>query len=103
MSHEIRTPPNGIIDARLLMTLPPPDQHEFLRTAYTSSRQSRIVDDISTTQLEVIKLQLESTNNLRDLLNSIVQLMENRPRQKACAEPSSTRPRLAMRGVGARC
>ena len=49
MSHEIRTPLNGIIPMlELLMNSKlPPDQHDFLRTAYTSSRQmQRIVDDI---------------------------------------------------------
>ena len=65
MSHEIRTPLNGIIPMlELLMNSKlPPDQHEFLRTAYTSSRQMlRIVDDIlDYSKLEANKLQLETT------------------------------------------
>ena len=81
MSHEIRTPLNGIVPmldlllhARLL-----PDQHELVRTAYTSSQQLlRIVDDIlDYSKLEANKLDLETTNfNLRDLLEAVMQLME---------------------------
>jgi signal transduction histidine kinase/DNA-binding response OmpR family regulator/HPt (histidine-containing phosphotransfer) domain-containing protein len=81
MSHEIRTPLNGIVPmldlllhARLL-----PDQHELVRTAYTSSQQLlRIVDDIlDYSKLEANKLDLETTRfNLRDLLEAVMQLME---------------------------
>jgi signal transduction histidine kinase len=81
MSHEIRTPLNGIVPmldlllhARLL-----PDQHELVRTAYTSSQQLlRIVDDIlDYSKLEANKLDLETTSfNLRDLLEAVMQLME---------------------------
>ena len=81
MSHEIRTPLNGIVPmldlllhARLL-----PDQHELVRTAYTSSQQLlRIVDDIlDYSKLEANKLELETTSfNLRDLLEAVMQLME---------------------------
>ncbi len=81
MSHEIRTPLNGIVPmldllmhARLL-----PDQHELVRTALTSSHQLlRIVDDIlDYSKLEANKLELETTSyNLRDLLESVLQLME---------------------------
>ena len=64
MSHEIRTPLNGIMPMLdLLMTSKlPPDQHEFLRTAYTSSQQLlRIVDDIlDYSKLEANKLKLET-------------------------------------------
>jgi len=81
MSHEIRTPLNGIIPMlELLMNSRlPPDQHDFLRTAYTSSRQMlRIVDDIlDYSKLEANKLQLETTSfNLRELLDSVIRLME---------------------------
>ncbi|WP_246109231.1 hybrid sensor histidine kinase/response regulator [Vulcaniibacterium gelatinicum] len=81
MSHEIRTPLNGIVPMLdlLLHTRLPPDQHELLRTAYTSSQQLlRIVDDIlDYSKLEANKLELETTNyNLRDLLESVLQLME---------------------------
>ena len=81
MSHEIRTPLNGIVPmldlllhARLL-----PDQHELVRTAFSSSQQLlRIVDDIlDYSKLEADKLELETTSyNLRDLLESVMQLME---------------------------
>ncbi|KGQ18216.1 Two-component system sensory histidine kinase [Lysobacter dokdonensis DS-58] len=81
MSHEIRTPLNGIVPmldlllhARLL-----PDQHELVRTAYTSSQSLlRIVDDIlDYSKLEANKLELETTTfNLRDLLEAVMQLME---------------------------
>nr|WP_255746815.1 hybrid sensor histidine kinase/response regulator [Lysobacter sp. CFH 32150] len=81
MSHEIRTPLNGIVPmldllmhARLL-----PDQHELVRTAFTSSQQLlRIVDDIlDYSKLEADKLELETTSyNLRELLEAVMQLME---------------------------
>jgi len=81
MSHEIRTPLNGIVPmldllmhARLL-----PDQHELVRTAFTSSQQLlRIVDDIlDYSKLEADKLELETTGyNLRELLEAVMQLME---------------------------
>ena len=62
MSHEIRTPLNGIIPMLdLLIDAPgsPPDQRDFLRTAYTSARQMlRIVDDIlDYSKLEANKLR----------------------------------------------
>ena len=81
MSHEIRTPLNGIVpmldllmNARLA-----PDQYELARTAYTSSQQLlRIVDDIlDYSKLEADKLELETTTfNLRELLETVLQLME---------------------------
>ena len=52
----------------------------FLRTAYTSSQQMlRIVDDIlDYSKLEANKLQLEATSfNLRELLESVMRLMES--------------------------
>ena len=81
MSHEIRTPLNGIIPMLdlLLNSRLAADQQDFVRTAYTSSRQMlRIVDDIlDYSKLEANKLQLETTSfNLRELLDSIVRLME---------------------------
>ncbi len=81
MSHEIRTPLNGIVPmldllmhARLL-----PDQHELVRTAFSSSQQLlRIVDDIlDYSKLEANKLELETTTyNLRELLEGVLLLME---------------------------
>ena len=105
MSHEIRTPLNGIIPMLdlLMNSRLPPDQHEFLRTAYTSSRQMlRIVDDIlDYSKLEANKLQLESTSfNLRDLLDSIIRLMEKPAEAKGLRLSLQLDPgvRLALRG-----
>ena len=81
MSHEIRTPLNGIVPmldllqhARLA-----PDHHELVRTALASSHQLlRIVDDIlDYSKLEADRLELETTSfNLRELLETVIQLME---------------------------
>ncbi len=105
MSHEIRTPLNGIIPMLdlLMNSKLPPDQHEFLRTAYTSSRQMlRIVDDIlDYSKLEANRLQLESTSfNLRDLLDSIVRLLEKPAEAKGLRLILQLDPgvRLALRG-----
>ena len=105
MSHEIRTPLNGIIPMLdlLMNSKLPPDQHDFLRTAYTSSRQMlRIVDDIlDYSKLEANKLQLESTSfNLRDLLDSIIRLMEKSAEAKGLrlTLQLDSSVRLALRG-----
>ncbi len=105
MSHEIRTPLNGIIPMLdLLMTSKlAPDQQDFLRTAYTSSRQMlRIVDDIlDFSKLEANKLQLETTSfNLRELLDSIIRLLEKPAENKGLRLHLQLDPgvRLAVRG-----
>ena len=105
MSHEIRTPLNGIIPMLdLLMTSKlAPDQQDFLRTAYTSSRQMlRIVDDIlDFSKLEANKLQLETTSfNLRELLDSIIRLLEKPAESKGLRLNLQLDPgvRLALRG-----
>ncbi len=105
MSHEIRTPLNGIIPMLdlLMNSKLPPDQQDFLRTAYTSSRQMlRIVDDIlDYSKLEANKLQLETTSfNLRDLLDSIVRLMERSAETKGLklSLQLDSSVRLALRG-----
>ena len=105
MSHEIRTPLNGIIPMLdLLMTSKlAPDQQDFVRTAYTSSRQMlRIVDDIlDFSKLEANKLQLETTSfNLRELLDSIIRLMEKPAETKGLRLNLQLDPgvRLALRG-----
>ena len=105
MSHEIRTPLNGIIPMLdLLMSARlPPDQHDILRTAYTSARQmQRIVDDIlDYSKLDANKLQLETTSfNLRDLLDSVTRLMEKPAEGKGLRLNLSIDPgvRLAVRG-----
>ena len=105
MSHEIRTPLNGIIPMLdlLLTSRLAPDQQDFVRTAYTSSRQMlRIVDDIlDYSKLEANKLQLETTSfNLRELLDSIVRLMEKPAETKGLRLNLQIDPtvRLALRG-----
>ena len=105
MSHEIRTPLNGIIPMLdlLLNSRLAPDQQDFVRTAYTSSRQMlRIVDDIlDYSKLEANKLQLETTSfNLRELLDSIVRLMERPAESKGLRLNLQLDPgvRLALRG-----
>ncbi|MGN6150902.1 MAG: ATP-binding protein, partial [Lysobacteraceae bacterium] len=85
MSHEIRTPLNGIVPMLdlLMHARLPADQAEMVHTAFLSSQQMlRIVDDIlDYSKLEASKLQLESTTfNLRETLESVIQLME-RPSQ----------------------
>ncbi len=105
MSHEIRTPLNGIIPMLdlLMNSKLAPDQQDFVRTAYTSSRQMlRIVDDIlDYSKLEANKLQLETTSfNLRELLDSIIRLMEKPAESKGLRLNLQLDPgvRLAVRG-----
>ncbi len=81
MSHEIRTPLNGIVPMLdlLMQSRLPADQLELVRTAYSSSHQLlRIVDDIlDYSKLEADKLDLETTTfNLRDVLESVITLLE---------------------------
>ncbi|MCJ0825632.1 ATP-binding protein [Luteimonas sp. 50] len=82
MSHEIRTPLNGIVpmlDLLLHAGSLAPDHRELVRTAYASSHQLlRIVDDIlDYSKLEADRLELETTTfNLRELLETVIQLME---------------------------
>ena len=81
MSHEIRTPLNGIVPMLdlLMHSQMPADQQELVRTAFSSSHQLlRIVDDIlDYSKLEADKLDLETTTfNLRELLESVITLME---------------------------
>nr|WP_240125804.1 ATP-binding protein [Thermomonas alba] len=81
MSHEIRTPLNGIIPMLDLLANSrlSPDQQEILRTAIASAQQLlRIVDDIlDYSKLEANRLELETTAfNLRELLQSVITLME---------------------------
>ena len=80
MSHEIRTPLNGIVPMLdLLMQAPlSADHHDLVRTAFASSHQLlRIVDDIlDYSKLEADRLELETTTfNLRELLDTVIQLM----------------------------
>ncbi len=105
MSHEIRTPLNGIVPMldMLMQARLAPDHAELVRTAYLSSQQMlRIVDDIlDYSKLEANRLELETTSfNLRELLESVMQLMERPAQSKALRlllqiEPSV---RLPVRG-----
>ena len=105
MSHEIRTPLNGIIPMLdlLMAARLPPDQHDILTTAFDSAQQMvRIVDDIlDYSKLEANKLQLESTSfNLRELLESVIHLMEKPAETKGLRLGLTIDPtvRLPMRG-----
>jgi len=105
MSHEIRTPLNGIVPMLdlLMHARLPADQAEMVHTAFLSSQQMlRIVDDIlDYSKLEASKLQLESTTfNLRDTLESVIQLMERPSQSKGLRLALQIDPsvRLPVRG-----
>ncbi len=105
MSHEIRTPLNGIIPMLdlLLSSRLHADQLDIVHTAYSSARQmQRIVDDIlDYSKLEANKVQLETTSfNLRELLDSLIRLMEKPAESKGLRLNLQIDPavRLAVRG-----
>ncbi len=105
MSHEIRTPLNGIIPMLELVAQGPlePEQREMLDTAHDSSRQLfRIVDDIlDYSKLEAQRLELEITTfNLRELLDSMLQLMQRSAEHKGLRISLDLDPavRLSVRG-----
>ncbi len=105
MSHEIRTPLNGIVPMLdlLMHSRLPTDQQELVRTAFSSSHQLlRIVDDIlDYSKLEADKLDLETTTfNLRDMLESVITLMERPAEAKGLRLLLNIEPsvRLPVRG-----
>jgi signal transduction histidine kinase/CheY-like chemotaxis protein/HPt (histidine-containing phosphotransfer) domain-containing protein len=105
MSHEIRTPLNGIIPLLdILLTSPlAPDQRDYVQTAFASARQLlRIVDDIlDYSKLDANKLELENVGlNLREVLESVVRLMEKSAESKGLRLELQIDPavRLAARG-----
>ncbi len=109
MSHEIRTPLNGIVPMLdlLMYNKLPADQAEMVHTAFLSSQQMlRIVDDIlDYSKLEASKLQLESTTfNLRETLESVIQLMERPAQSKGLRLNLQIDPsvRLPVRGDSVR-
>ncbi|GAB1406164.1 ATP-binding protein [Thermomonas brevis] len=105
MSHEIRTPLNGILPMLELLSSSKlaPDQQELLRTATASAQQLlRIVDDIlDYSKLEADRLDLETTGfNLRELLQSVITLMERTAEAKGLRLALNIDPsvRLPVRG-----
>ncbi len=105
MSHEIRTPLNGIIPMLEMVAQGPlaAEQREMLNTASESSRALfRIVDDIlDYSKLEAQRLELEITTfNLRELLDSLLQLMQRSAQHKGLRIDLVLDPavRLAVRG-----
>ncbi len=105
MSHEMRTPLNGIIPLLEILrdTKLQPDQREYLNTAYTSARHLlRIIDDIlDYSKIEANKLELETVGlNLKDVVDSVVRLMEKAADAKGLKLSASFDPnvRLACRG-----
>ena len=104
MSHEIRTPLNGIVPMLdlLMHSRLPADQRELVRTAFSSSQQLlRIVDDIlDYSKLEADKLDLETTTfNLRELLESVITLMERPAEAKGLQPEAATRAGCAPAGA----
>ena len=105
MSHEVRTPLNGIIPMLDLLQSSnlAVDQREMLNIALQSARQLlRIVDDIlDYSKLEANRLHLESVNiNLRELLDSVVRLLERQAQAKGLRLALHLDPsvRLGLRG-----
>jgi signal transduction histidine kinase/CheY-like chemotaxis protein/HPt (histidine-containing phosphotransfer) domain-containing protein len=105
MSHEIRTPLNGIIPLLdILLSSPmPPDQRDYVQTAFGSAKQLlRIVDDIlDYSKLEANKLELETVGlNLKDVLEGVMRLMDKAAESKGLRLTLSLDPavRLAVRG-----
>lgn len=105
MSHEIRTPLNGIIPMLDLLASSKlaADQSDILNTARASAKQMKqIVDDIlDYSKLEANKLKLETTGlNVRDVVNSVVQMFTSQAEAKRITLQASLDPslRLALRG-----
>ena len=105
MSHEIRTPLNGIIPMLEMVARGPlaVEQRQMLDTASESAHALfRIVDDIlDYSKLEAQRLELEITTfNLRELLDSMLQLMRRSAEHKGLDIALHLDPavRLAVRG-----
>ena len=105
MSHEIRTPLNGIIPMLEMVAQGPlaTEQRQMLDTASESAHALfRIVDDVlDYSKLEAQRLELEITTfNLRELLDSMLQLMRRSAEHKGLGISLHLDPavRLAVRG-----
>ncbi len=105
MSHEIRTPLNGILPMLEMIARGPlaTEQRQMLDTASESAHALfRIVDDIlDYSKLEAQRLELEITTfNLRELLDSMLQLMRRSAEHKGLDVALHLDPavRLAVRG-----
>ncbi len=105
MSHEIRTPLNGILPILdiLRSTELNETQKDYLNTAFQSSKHLlSIIDDIlDYSKIEAGKLELEQVGlNLRELLDSVVRLMNSSARKKSLDLRVKLEPgvRIALRG-----
>ncbi len=105
MSHEIRTPLNGILPILdiLRSTELNETQKDYLNTAFQSSKHLlSIIDDIlDYSKIEAGKLELEQVGlNLRELLDSVVRLMNSSARKKGLELRVRLEPgvRIALRG-----
>ncbi len=105
MSHEIRTPLNGILPILdiLRSTELNETQKDYLNTAFQSSKHLlSIIDDIlDYSKIEAGKLELETVGmNLRELLDSVLRLMNSSARKKGLDLRVRIEPgvRIALRG-----
>lgn len=105
MSHEIRTPLNGMLPLMemLLSTPLSTEQKDYAATAHESAREMfRIVNDIlDYSKIESGTLRLECVPlNVKDLVDSVVRLMECSARKKTLQLSAQIDPsvRLSVRG-----
>jgi len=90
MSHEIRTPMNGVLGMLELLrdTDLGPAQREYLDIAHESGESllKLLSDILDLSKIEADKLRLEEVDfDLRKLVNSVIQLLDNRTRNEGIA------------------